>query len=144
MSTPEQVEKFANHLKKLCSLLTIAEINQIVDAYKKAGDMEREKMREAISVTYKPSAGQEKYILFKQGQTDKTTMLQILADDFKIPTAYVGDIDDLLRPALLELRIKSYEEVLEKMTVRRGGSLLDYEHENLWQKKVPSSEKGRS
>ena len=128
----------------MCASLTIAEINQIVDAYKKAGDMEREKMHETISVTYKPSGGGEKYILFKRGQTDKPNMLQILAHDFKIPTVYAGDIDDLLRPALLERRIKSYEEVLEEMRARRDGSFLDYEHKDIWQKRVPSSERGYS
>jgi hydrogenase maturation factor HypF (carbamoyltransferase family) len=145
MATNGDVQKTVDHLKNLCTILDASVIQQIVNGYKQVGEMERNQKPNIIYLPFKATGGTEKTIIFMLRQNDQTNMLRILTEDFEVPSAYVGDIDNLLRCKYLESKIRTYEETLEEMQKRKSSpTILPYEHEEIFpEDKVTTSEKER-
>jgi hypothetical protein len=143
MSSAEERQKFADHLKRLCATIEYSALENIIHGYHKAGEMERNRAPDTISFRYVLPSGREKDVLIRRGETYHMNMLRILTQECEVPASYAGDIDDFLRPALLAFKIKSYEEVLEDMASTKRTSILPYDHADteIWPKRITISEK---
>jgi hypothetical protein len=155
MSTVEEMQKLVEQLKspdgaldslsirrivKAYETVGTYSISQIVDAYRKVGQMKRDGTKEFIRCTYVTPDKIQKDVLFARKETDAKAMRKILQMDYGIPEDCAVSIDYFLRRAFLGDEIKPYSEVLKEIMKEDEASMSQPEH--YFEEPVPRSERG--